>query len=70
MVCVAASLMTMLVFIVGRAIQPLHNLTHGVMAIVLELTYNTKMFLATLGIVLLLPVGLIDLMGRSFGRRH
>lgn len=70
MVCVAASLTTILVFIVGRAIQPLHDVTHGVMAIVPELTYNMKMFLATLGIVLLLPVGLIDLMGRSFGWRH
>ena len=70
MVCVAASLTTILVFIVGRAIQPLHDVTHGVMAIVPELTYNMKMFLATLGIVLLFPVGLIDLMGRSFGWRH
>ncbi len=70
MVCVAASLTTTLVFIVARAIQPLHDATHEVMATVAELTYNMKMFLATLGIVLLLPVGLIDLMGRSFGWRH
>ncbi len=66
----AASLATTLVLIVGRAIQPLHDVTHEVMAIVADVTYNLKMFLATLGIVLLLPVGLIDLMGRSFGWRH
>ncbi len=68
--CVAASLATTVLIIVGRAVQPLHDVTYEVSRFVGELTYNLKMFLATLGIVILLPVGLIDLAGRLFGSRY
>ena len=68
--CVAVSLSTAVLVIVGLAIQPLHDATYEVSTFVSELTYNLKMFLATLGIAALLPVGLIDLAGRLFGWRH
>ncbi len=67
--CVVVSLGTAVLVIVGRAVQPLHDVTYEVSSFVTELTYNLKMLLATLGIVVLLPVGLIDLSGRLFGLR-
>jgi len=68
--CVAVSLGTTVLVIVGRAVQPLHDVTYEVSAFASELTYNLKMLMATLGIVVLLPVGLIDLAGRLFGSRY
>jgi len=44
--------------------------TYEVSAFASELTYNLKMLMATLGIAVLLPVGLIDLAGRLFGSRY
>ncbi len=68
--CVAVSLGTTVLVIVGRAVGPLHDVTYEVSAFAGELTYNLKMLMATLGIVILLPVGLIDLAGRLFGARY
>jgi hypothetical protein len=67
--CVILSLCTTVVVIVGHAVKPLHDVTYEVGRFASELTFNLKMFLATLGIVILLPVGLIDLAGRIFGPR-
>ena len=67
---VAASLGTAALVIVGRAVQPLHDVTYEVGTFAQELTYNLKMLFATLGIAVILPVGLIDLAGRWFGWRY
>jgi len=67
--CVIMSLMTTVLVIVAHAVEPLQDVTYEVGRFVSELTFNLKMFLATLGIVVLLPVGLIDLAGRIFGPR-
>ena len=66
---VVLSLATAVLVIVGRAVKPLHDVTYEISAFASELTYNLKMLMATLGIVVLLPVGLIDLAGRLFGSR-
>ncbi len=68
--CVVVSLATAVLVIVGRAVKPLYDVTYEVSAFTSELTYNLKMLMATLGIVVLLPVGLIDLAGRLFGSRY
>ncbi len=68
--CVALSLATTVLVIVGRAVKPLYDVTYEISAFTSELTYNLKMLMATLGIVVLLPVGLIDLAGRLFGSRY
>ncbi len=67
--CVAASLTTTVLVIVGRAIGPLHDVTYEVEIFVCELTLILKMLLATLSIFLLLPVAVIDLIGRAYGWR-
>jgi len=67
--CVVLSLATTVLVIVGRAVKPLWDVTYEVSAFTSELTYNLKMLMATLGIVVLLPVGLVDLAGRLFGSR-
>ena len=67
--CVILSLLTTVLVIVAHAVKPLQDVTYEVGRFVSELTFNLKMFLATLGIVVLLPVGLIDLAGRIFGPR-
>jgi hypothetical protein len=67
---VAVSLGTAVLVVVGRAVQPLHDVTYEVGAFAQELTYNLKMLLATLGVLVMLPVGLIDLAGRWFGWRY
>ena len=67
--CVVLSLATAVLVVVGRAVKPLWDVTYEVSAFMSELTYNLKMLMATLGIVVLLPVGLVDLAGRLFGSR-
>ena len=67
--CVAISLLTTVLVIVGRAIGPLHDVTFEVEVFVCELALTLKMLLATLSIFLLLPVAVIDLIGRAFGWR-
>ena len=67
---VVLSLATAVLVIVGRAVKPLYDVTYEVSAFTSELTYNLKMLMATLGIVVLLPVGLIDLADRVFGSRY
>ena len=56
--CVAASLMTTVLVIVGRAMRPLHDVTYEVEVFLCELAVNLKMLLATMGTLLLLPVGI------------
>ena len=67
--CVAAALGTAVLVIVGRAMQPLHDVSYEVPVFVCELVVNLKMLMATLSIFLLLPAALIDLIGRTFGWR-
>ena len=68
--CVAASLATSVLVIAGVAIRPLHDVTYEMGNFVRELTFNLKMYLATMSIFLLLPAGLIDLAGRTFGWQY
>jgi hypothetical protein len=67
--CVAVSLATALLVIAGRSIRPLADPMFEFQPLVCDLAYSLKMLLATSGIALLLPVGLIDLIGRGFGRQ-
>ncbi len=67
--CVAAVLGTTVLFIVGRAMQPLYDVSFEVPVFVSDLAVNLKMLMATMSIVLLLPVAVIDLIGRTFGWR-
>ncbi len=67
--CVAAALGTTVVVIVALAMQPLHDVSYEVPRFVSELAFNLKMLMATLSIFLLLPVALIDLIGRTFSWR-
>jgi hypothetical protein len=64
--CVAVSPMTSVLVIVARAMRPLDDLTYAIERFLCEVAVNLKMFLATLSIVLLLPVAVIDLIGRHF----
>lgn len=64
--CVAVSLMTSVLVIVARAMRPLDDLTYAIELFLCELAINLKMLLATLSIVLLLPMAVIDLIGRHF----
>ena len=65
--CVAGSLLTTLLVIAGLAIRPLDDVNYQLASFVRELTFDIKIYLATLGIFLLFPIGLIDLFGRAFG---